>query len=109
MQKCFSFFKYLQLYRQLGHSDVFENFLEGEVNFKPTYKYNSGTDDWDSRLGLIECKNSFSYSIWNKENHNILYVKVCFIFKSVLFLLTFPPHNLQKLEILKYSTRYSLF
>ncbi|CAE1246042.1 INPP5B_F [Acanthosepion pharaonis] len=37
-----------QLYRQLGHSDVFENFLEGEVNFKPTYKYNSGTDDWDS-------------------------------------------------------------
>lgn len=37
-----------QLYKQLGNSDVFENFIEGEVNFKPTYKYNSGTDDWDS-------------------------------------------------------------
>lgn len=37
-----------QLYRQLGHSDVFENFFEGEVNFKPTYKYDPGTDNWDS-------------------------------------------------------------
>nr|XP_022289390.1 inositol polyphosphate 5-phosphatase OCRL-1-like isoform X1 [Crassostrea virginica] len=39
---------YDQLHQQLGRSDVFRGYSEGEINFRPTYKYNTGTNDWDS-------------------------------------------------------------
>ena len=28
---------------------VFEGFSEGELTFQPTYKYDTGSDDWDTR------------------------------------------------------------
>lgn len=38
---------------QLGHQRragrVFQGFQEAEIDFKPTYKYDPGTDNWDSR------------------------------------------------------------
>ncbi|KAK3098461.1 hypothetical protein FSP39_019707 [Pinctada imbricata] len=40
---------YDQLHQQLGRSpDVFPGYMEGKVLFRPTYKYNPGTDEWDS-------------------------------------------------------------
>ncbi|XP_065649887.1 inositol polyphosphate 5-phosphatase OCRL isoform X3 [Hydra vulgaris] len=36
----------LNLQRRLGK--VFEGFSEGQINFKPTYKYDPGTDNWDT-------------------------------------------------------------
>lgn len=36
----------LEQQRQLGR--VFQGFQEAEIKFKPTYKYNPGTDEWDS-------------------------------------------------------------
>ncbi|XP_066494262.1 type II inositol 1,4,5-trisphosphate 5-phosphatase isoform X2 [Tiliqua scincoides] len=27
---------------------VFEGYMEGEISFQPTYKYNTGSDDWDT-------------------------------------------------------------
>lgn len=33
--------------RKLGR--VFLGFHEAEIDFKPTYKYDPGTDNWDSR------------------------------------------------------------
>lgn len=39
---------YDQLHRQLGRNDVFEGYQEGEINFQPTYKYDPGTDTWDT-------------------------------------------------------------
>ncbi|XP_056015071.1 inositol polyphosphate 5-phosphatase OCRL-like isoform X2 [Ostrea edulis] len=39
---------YDQLHQQLGRSDVFKDYQEGNIHFKPTYKYNTGTNDWDS-------------------------------------------------------------
>ena len=37
-----------QLRNQRGKGLVFEGFSEGKVSFKPTYKYDPGTDDYDS-------------------------------------------------------------
>lgn len=33
--------------RRLGR--VLQGFQEAEITFKPTYKYDPGTDNWDSR------------------------------------------------------------
>jgi phosphatidylinositol-bisphosphatase len=37
----------LEQQRKLGR--VFFGFREAEIKFKPTYKYDPGTDNWDSR------------------------------------------------------------
>ncbi|XP_030637795.1 type II inositol 1,4,5-trisphosphate 5-phosphatase isoform X2 [Chanos chanos] len=37
-----------QLRRQMDLEAVFVGFMEGEVDFQPTYKYDTGSDDWDS-------------------------------------------------------------
>ncbi|CAG7831959.1 unnamed protein product [Allacma fusca] len=37
-----------QLKDQMREGNVFVNFKEGPINFKPTYKYDPGTDNWDS-------------------------------------------------------------
>ncbi|XP_052089119.1 inositol polyphosphate 5-phosphatase OCRL-like [Mytilus californianus] len=39
---------YDQLHRQLGRTDVFKGYSEAEIKFKPTYKYDINSDDWDS-------------------------------------------------------------
>ncbi|XP_035686464.1 type II inositol 1,4,5-trisphosphate 5-phosphatase-like isoform X1 [Branchiostoma floridae] len=37
-----------QLKRQMNERSVFKDFKEASVNFIPTYKYDPGTDDWDT-------------------------------------------------------------
>ncbi|XP_015590304.1 inositol polyphosphate 5-phosphatase OCRL-1 isoform X2 [Cephus cinctus] len=37
-----------QLVQQRRLGKVFQGFQEAEINFKPTYKYDPGTDNWDS-------------------------------------------------------------
>lgn len=37
-----------QLKQQHKIDNVFSGYLEGPINFKPTYKYDPGTDNWDS-------------------------------------------------------------
>ncbi|XP_030225503.1 type II inositol 1,4,5-trisphosphate 5-phosphatase isoform X1 [Gadus morhua] len=39
---------YDQLKRQLDEEAVFEGFIEGEIQFQPTYKYDTGSNDWDT-------------------------------------------------------------
>lgn len=41
--------KYDQLYQEMQRGRVFVNYTEGSINFRPTYKYDPGTDEWDSR------------------------------------------------------------
>ena len=41
-------YKYDQLYQQKSSKRIFKDFKEGKILFWPTYKYNPGTDDWDS-------------------------------------------------------------
>lgn len=38
-----------QLCQQRALKKVLQGFEEAEVTFKPTYKYDPGTDNWDSR------------------------------------------------------------
>lgn len=38
-----------QLHNQLGHTDVFRGFEEGAIAFDPTYKFDTGTDVYDTR------------------------------------------------------------
>lgn len=37
-----------QLYQEMQLRRVFLNYSEGPITFRPTYKYDPGTDDWDS-------------------------------------------------------------
>ncbi|XP_065223598.1 type II inositol 1,4,5-trisphosphate 5-phosphatase [Planococcus citri] len=39
---------YDQLRQNHRKGRVFEKYLEGKINFRPTYKYDTGSDDWDS-------------------------------------------------------------
>lgn len=41
--------EYDQLRLQHKKGNVFVGYKEGDITFRPTYKYDSGTDDWDSR------------------------------------------------------------
>lgn len=41
--------KHDQLYQEMQRRRVFVNYTEGTINFRPTYKYDPGTDEWDSR------------------------------------------------------------
>lgn len=38
-----------QLKQQHRIGNVFKSYKEGLINFLPTYKYDPGTNDWDSR------------------------------------------------------------
>ena len=37
-----------QLLCEQSKGNVFQGFEEGDITFRPTYKYDPGTDDWDS-------------------------------------------------------------
>ncbi|XP_020565960.1 type II inositol 1,4,5-trisphosphate 5-phosphatase isoform X1 [Oryzias latipes] len=39
---------YDQLKKQIDEEAVFVGFEEGDINFQPTYKYDTGSDNWDS-------------------------------------------------------------
>ncbi|XP_017897412.1 PREDICTED: type II inositol 1,4,5-trisphosphate 5-phosphatase isoform X3 [Capra hircus] len=41
-------YAYDQLRAQVAAKAVFEGFSEGELTFQPTYKYDTGSDDWDT-------------------------------------------------------------
>ena len=41
--------KFDQLLSEMKRENVFQGFKEGPIDFKPTYKYDPNTDDWDSR------------------------------------------------------------
>ncbi|KAI6652640.1 synaptojanin-1 isoform X3 [Oopsacas minuta] len=41
-------YEYDQLRIEIEKDRVFSEFFEAPLSFKPTYKYNPGTDDWDS-------------------------------------------------------------
>ncbi|XP_020368894.1 type II inositol 1,4,5-trisphosphate 5-phosphatase isoform X2 [Rhincodon typus] len=41
-------FKYDQLAKHMEESGVFQEFMEGPINFQPTYKYDIGSDNWDT-------------------------------------------------------------
>uniref|UniRef100_A0A672Z284 phosphoinositide 5-phosphatase n=1 Tax=Sphaeramia orbicularis TaxID=375764 RepID=A0A672Z284_9TELE len=43
-----SLHSYDQLKRQIDEEAVFVGFVEGEIDFQPTYKYDTGSDMWDT-------------------------------------------------------------
>lgn len=45
-----------QLEQQHKAGNVFKDYKEGSINFLPTYKYDPGTNDWDSRYVFKEIK-----------------------------------------------------
>jgi len=38
-----------QLCNEMKRGNVFGNFIEAGIDFKPSYKYDPGSDNWDSR------------------------------------------------------------
>uniref|UniRef100_A0A671S7M3 phosphoinositide 5-phosphatase n=1 Tax=Sinocyclocheilus anshuiensis TaxID=1608454 RepID=A0A671S7M3_9TELE len=43
-----SLYNHDQLKRQMDEEVVFGGFTEGEIDFQPTYKYDTGSDQWDT-------------------------------------------------------------
>ncbi len=43
-------FKLDQLLMEMKKENVFNGFKESTIDFKPTYKYDPNTDNWDTRL-----------------------------------------------------------
>ncbi|XP_051573983.1 type II inositol 1,4,5-trisphosphate 5-phosphatase isoform X2 [Myxocyprinus asiaticus] len=43
-----SLYNHDQLKRQMDEEAVFVGFIEGEIDFQPTYKYDTGSDHWDT-------------------------------------------------------------
>jgi hypothetical protein len=41
--------EYDQLHQQHSIKNVFASYQEGNITFRPTYKYDPGSDNWDSR------------------------------------------------------------
>ncbi|XP_044853742.1 type II inositol 1,4,5-trisphosphate 5-phosphatase isoform X3 [Mauremys mutica] len=41
-------YQYDQLKKQMDAKAVFDGFTEGKITFQPTYKYDTGCDDWDT-------------------------------------------------------------
>lgn len=41
-------YQYDQLYVEKRRARIFRDYKEGKILFPPTYKYNPGTDEWDS-------------------------------------------------------------
>ena len=52
-----------QLIKQKKEKKCFKGFLEGDIKFKPTYKYDPGTDNWDTRY-VITCTVGWGGDIW---------------------------------------------
>ena len=42
-----------QLTQQKAQGKAFEDFTEGAITFKPTYKYDTGTSRWDTRCVCV--------------------------------------------------------
>ena len=40
-----------QLVEEMTKGNIFTEFSEGLIDFKPTYKYDPNTDNWDTRWG----------------------------------------------------------
>ncbi|KAM8976707.1 type II inositol 1,4,5-trisphosphate 5-phosphatase [Pelodytes ibericus] len=41
-------YKFDQLKQQIDEKAVFDGFIEGDIMFQPTYKYDTGSDEWDT-------------------------------------------------------------
>ena len=50
-----------QLVKQKKDKKCFKGFQEGVINFKPTYKYDPGTDDWDTRWVITWTNSSWDW------------------------------------------------
>lgn len=59
-----------QLAQQRKIGRVFLGFQEAEIDFKPTYKYDPGTDNWDSRylLNRIFDTSQYIYRIYRSTS-----------------------------------------
>lgn len=67
--------QYDQLLKQkLKLNTVFENFFEGEIMFKPTYKFIPGTDSYDDRIDKkLRCPAWCDRILWHtRENEDII-------------------------------------
>lgn len=90
--------RYDQLLNEMERNTVFSEFCEGDISFTPTYKYDPGTDNWDTSEKSRAPAWCDRILWWEKDNKKGLMKNNEAATKSCVRQLNYKPHSSLRLS-----------